>query len=76
MTLSGGEVVCKVDGRPDGTKLDADGNIYTTSSGNLQILIKMELCLEISMFRDSAEISALAEKIMIICILPVRQSGV
>lgn len=40
LTLSGGEVVCKVDGRPDGTKLDADGNIYTTSSGNLQIFDK------------------------------------
>ena len=39
-TLSGGEQVCKVDGRPDGTKLDSEGNIYTTASGNLQIFDK------------------------------------
>lgn len=36
-TLSGGEVICKVDGRPDGTKIDKDGNIYTTASGDLQV---------------------------------------
>lgn len=40
-TLSGdGEVVCKVDGRPDGTKLDTEGNIYTTASGDLEIFDK------------------------------------
>lgn len=39
-TLSGGEVVCHVDGRPDGTKIDKDGNIWTTSSGNMQVYDK------------------------------------
>lgn len=36
-TLSGGEVVCKVNGRPDGTKIDQEGNIWTTNSGNMQV---------------------------------------
>ncbi|MBQ7796677.1 MAG: SMP-30/gluconolactonase/LRE family protein [Lachnospiraceae bacterium] len=39
-TLSGGEVVCKCDGRPDGTKIDKDGNIWTTISGNMQVFDK------------------------------------
>lgn len=39
-TLSGGELVCKVDGRPDGTKIDAEGNIWTTSTGNMQVYTK------------------------------------
>ncbi|HJB07705.1 MAG TPA: SMP-30/gluconolactonase/LRE family protein [Candidatus Enterocloster faecavium] len=39
-TLTGGEQVCKVDGRPDGTKIDKDGNIFTTASGNMQVFDK------------------------------------
>lgn len=39
-TLSGGEVVCKVDGRPDGTKIDKEGNIFTTASGDMQVFDK------------------------------------
>lgn len=44
-TLSGGEVICKVDGRPDGTKIDKDGNIYTTASGDLQVFDKNGMLL-------------------------------
>lgn len=37
-TLSGeGEVICQVDGRPDGLKLDKEGNIWSTASGDMEI---------------------------------------
>ncbi|MBQ6360405.1 MAG: SMP-30/gluconolactonase/LRE family protein [Lachnospiraceae bacterium] len=40
-TLSGeGEVICHVDGRPDGTKIDREGNIWTTATGNMQVFDK------------------------------------
>ncbi|MCI8512799.1 MAG: SMP-30/gluconolactonase/LRE family protein [Lachnospiraceae bacterium] len=44
-TLSGGETVCKVGGRPDGTKIDKDGNIWTTASGDMQVFDKNGLLL-------------------------------
>lgn len=39
-TLSGGEVICEVGGRPDGTKIDKDGNIFTTATGDVYIFDK------------------------------------
>lgn len=39
-TLSGGEVVCEVGGRPDGTKIDAQGNIFTTATGDVFVFDK------------------------------------
>lgn len=38
--MSGGEVVCEVGGRPDGTKIDKDGNIFTTATGDVYIFDK------------------------------------
>ena len=39
-TLSGGEVICEVGGRPDGTKIDKDGNIFITATGDVYIFDK------------------------------------
>ena len=39
-SLSGGEVICEVGGRPDGTKIDKDGNIFTTATGDVYIFDK------------------------------------
>ena len=34
------EVICEVGGRPDGTKIDKDGNIFTTATGDVYIFDK------------------------------------
>ena len=73
-TLSGGEVICGGRRTPDGTKIDKDGNIFTTATGDVTFSIKTEKNLERSMCRDSVVTSASVVRTEIICILRARQS--